>query len=366
MKHKRALIISVVFTAVLAVPGLLVWLLPDRDFSPNENRYLQTTPAITGEGLLNGTSQEEITSFMNDQFPLRDWWTATGSAVKKRLGRRDIGGAYIGQNGWYFEKVTDADISLSRYTRNLDLVNRFLARHPNVPASVMLVPSAGTVLSEELPPFAQLYNADRLYTLAAQTLPENTLIDLREPLREAGAAGQMYYRTDHHWTTAGAAVGYTALTGNPAPALKQVSDSFLGTLYSNTLDAAAQPDPVLLAEIGEAVTATADGKEIPVYNTAALKEKDQYRVFLGGNHGMVTLTGGCRNGKTLLMLKDSFANCLAPMLTADYETVLMLDLRYYDGSVEGLMAEYGVEALLVCFELDKFAGDGNLPKLLEE
>lgn len=365
MKHTRAAILSIAFTAVLAVSGLLTLLLPSRSFSPNENRYLQTTPQITGAGLLKGSSQEEIAQYMNDQFPLRDLFTATGSAVKKWLGRRDIGGAYLGKDGWYFEKVTDADISLSRYTRNLNWISDFMAQYPQLQASVMLVPSSGTVLPQKLPAFAQLYDAASLYTLAESALPAGTLLDLRQPLSKAAETAPMYYRTDHHWTTAGAAVAYTAYTGKPAPALTTVSDSFLGTLYSDTLDIAAVPDSVALAEIAPTVTALADGKEIAVYHTESLREKDQYRVFLGGNHGLVVLTGGCQNGKTLLMIKDSFANCLAPMLTADYETVVMLDLRYFDGRVSTVVEEYGADSLLVCFELDKFAGDSNLAKLAE-
>jgi hypothetical protein len=85
---------------------------------------------------------------------------------------------------------------------------------------------------------------------------------------------------------------------------------------------------------------------------------------LGGNHGLVTITGGCRNGKTLLVLKDSFANSLAPLLTADYERVLLVDLRYYSGSVRRLLAAEQVDELLFVYEMSNLASGDDFVKLL--
>ena len=108
---------------------------------------------------------------------------------------------------------------------------------------------------------------------------------------------------------------------------------------------------------------TADGKEIPLYDMSAAGEKDKYKVFLGGNYGETTITGGCNNGKTLLIIKDSFANSLVPFLTADYENIIMLDLRYYMGSAQQLAAERNVDEILFVCEMSSFANDKNMVKL---
>ena len=113
----------------------------------------------------------------------------------------------------------------------------------------------------------------------------------------------------------------------------------------------------------DGVSVTADGKESSVYNMAAAGEKDKYKVFFGGNYGQTVITGGCKNGKTLLMIKDSFANSLAPMLTADYETIIMLDMRYFAGSTQQLIEDYGVDEILFVAEMSGFANDRNLIKL---
>ena len=95
----------------------------------------------------------------------------------------------------------------------------------------------------------------------------------------------------------------------------------------------------------------------------AAREKDKYKVFFGGNYGETTISGGCDNGKTLLVIKDSFANSLVPFLTADYENIIMLDLRYYMGSTQQLIKEKNVSEILFVCEMSSFANDKNMVKL---
>ncbi len=76
------------------------------------------------------------------------------------------------------------------------------------------------------------------------------------------------------------------------------------------------------------------------------------------------IKGGAQNGKTLLVIKDSFANSLAPFLTADYENILMLDLRYFNGSVKNLVSSSGVTDIMFVGEMSNVAKDENLFKLL--
>ena len=76
------------------------------------------------------------------------------------------------------------------------------------------------------------------------------------------------------------------------------------------------------------------------------------------------IKGGAQNGKTLLVIKDSFANSLAPFLTADYENILMLDLRYFNGSVKNLVSSSGVTDIMFVGEMSNVAKGENLFKLL--
>ena len=125
MKKIKSIFIIIVFAA-LAVPGLVIWLSPDKTYSANENRYLQTRPSFSWEKVFSGDLQNELTDFASDQFFERDFWTETATIIKKGAGYDDIGGVFLGKDHYYFEKVEDEDISPSRFSQNLSFVNKFI------------------------------------------------------------------------------------------------------------------------------------------------------------------------------------------------------------------------------------------------
>ena len=82
---------------------------------------------------------------------------------------------------------------------------------------------------------------------------------------------------------------------------------------------------------------------------------------MGGNYAKVTIDTGADTGKSLLVVKDSFANSFLPFLVKDYDTITVLDLRYYRDGVQSLADE--ADDVLVLYELTNFAADKNLYKL---
>ena len=352
------------FLAVVILPAAFVFCGSDKTFSDNENRTLQTAPKLTLDSVLDGSFQSELTDYISDQFPARDTWTQLGTRLKKLVGFKDIGGAYLGSDGYYIEKITPDKIDEANLKRNLYLVSDFIDACDRK-TTMLLVPATGTVMSDKLPAHAEMYDAEKLYETVKAALPGVSAPDLYAALSDAKTEHQVYYRTDHHWTWYGAYTAYKALLPNGSfdgsPEL--FSDCFLGTTYSKTLDPAAQPDEVLISQVSDKLTVTADGKQISLYDKSAAGEKDKYKVFFGGNYGQVKISGGCDNGKTLLVIKDSFANSLVPLLTADYENIIMLDLRYYMGSAKQLIEDENVDELLFVCEMSSFANDKNLVKL---
>lgn len=358
--------VAALFLGALLTLGVLTAALPQRDYSPQENRYLSRFPALSWSGILDGTVSAGITDAMSDQFPVRERIVSTATVFRRLLGARDVGGAYLGEEGHCFQQITESDIDRQRYERNLGYIRDYAEEGRAV--SVLLVPDAGTVLPDLLPPYAPMYDADSLYA-AAEELLGDRIIDVRAELTAAGA--DAYYKTDHHWTSYGA---YTAFckamadSGEEMPAYADagfvtVSEDFYGTLYSKTLDPDATPDAIALLP-REDVTVTVDGQAGSLYVTQALERKDQYQVFQGGNYGLVTLEGRCRNGKTILVIKDSFANCYVPFLTDCYERVLMVDLRYYGGSVRALAEAEQVTETLFLFQLSSFANSQEFARIV--
>ena len=353
------------FLAMITLPAILVFAGSDKTFSDNENRALQTSPKLSISAVLDGSFQDKITKYISDQFPARDTWMRLGTEIKKLAGYKDIGGAYLGRDGYYMEKITPEDIDTRNFSRNLMLIDNFAAKQDGIKTTALFVPATGTVMDDKLPKGAELYDYNALFAEAKTALKSITLTDVYDALRAERDSDQVYYRTDHHWTWYGAHTAYEALLpdGNFSGEPELFSSGFLGSTYSKTLDPAAKADSIYISDIPDGVSVNADGQDISLYDLNAANEKDKYKVFFGGNYGLVKITGGCRNGKTLLIIKDSFANSLAPFLLSDYETIIMIDLRYYIGSAQQAIDDNGVDEILFVCELSSFTNDKNIGKL---
>ena len=199
MKKFHIALIALFLTAII-LPSVLVFTGEDKTFSDNENRMLQTEPKLTLSSVLDGSFQSKITDYISDQFPARDMWTALGTDAKKLLGFKDIGGAYLGGDGYYMEKITPDKIDEKNLRRNLMLVSDFVSANKDIPTTMLLVPATGTVMSDKLPEHARMYDAQKLHETVKAALPDASFPDLYAALTEAKASQQVYYRTDHHWT----------------------------------------------------------------------------------------------------------------------------------------------------------------------
>ena len=348
---KQNIIIIIVFGALIFGLGLLGWLTPDQAFSENENRYLQELPKLSEDTMVNGDFGDEVEDYLSDQFWQRDSWTAARSKMKMLLRNKDIGGVYLCKDGYYIEKVTQTDVDEARLQKNLQTVKDFFTRCEEKGLAAenltfMPVPTPGYTLRNKLPRYATLFDEDAVFD-EMKLVFDDQLVDLRTDFAKAAESEQLYYRTDHHWKTAGALLGYQcyrAAMGLSIPAAADYTveryEGFRGTLYSKVLDKNAATDTVeLYHRKGDAaLTVTYDNADhASCYDTEKLQQKDMYEVFFGGNWPTVTITGGPENGRRLLVLKDSYANALLPFAAADYEKIVAVDLRYYLGSLSSLL-----------------------------
>lgn len=361
-----------VVAGCLILLGALTLALPERTFSQNENRVLEQRPSFSWRSFLEGELQEKWESMVNDQFPARDTLTAIAFLGQRTVGLKDVGGVYLGKDDYYLSKKTDDDIDMFRYMENLRYIE-YLSDASERPAALLLVPSAGTVLSDELPAYAPFYNADAMYKAGKAVCKSTHLLDIRQDLKvfeRMGTYKQAYFRTDHHWSLDGAYAGYEALCQEldlevRAFEWEAVSTDFLGTLHSSVLDANAKPDTLYaLTDISPLASVQCDNRSMDsIYDKSKLNTKDKYGYFFGGNYGKVTIQTEQSTGRELLMFKDSFANSLVPFLLEDYDEITMIDLRYYRDSVADILQEKNDADVVVLYEMSSFAEDGNLWKL---
>ncbi len=80
------------------------------------------------------------------------------------------------------------------------------------------------------------------------------------------------------------------------------------------------------------------------YEESYLDTKNKYGFFLDDNHALVEIETDYHNGKTLFVIKDSYANCFVPLLIPHYERIYVMDLRYFNGRLFSFMEERETEA----------------------
>ena len=360
---KKAICIG--FVAVLLLSLLLTVFLPDQRFSEMENRYLAQKPELSLQAVLSGDWMEEMETYLADQFPGRTFFVRSKATLNYLLGQREIGGALLGADGRYFEVFEEGD---ARLAQNAEILRAFAAK---VPGRVFFLPvySAFSVYPEDLPSFA--FAPDERAILSALDLPETvTVADAYEELL-AHKGEDLYFRTDHHWTQDGAYLAYRAFCRAAgwqaaAPARVQSEETFFGSLFSRAPLWGVRGDDFAYYEIPSKVRVTYDMAKTAdsVYTMEALSKKDMYTFFLDGNHARVDIETDAGTGKTLVVLQDSFAHALVPLLTHHYDRIVVLDLRYYNLSVSEALAENPGADVLLTYNLSWLAQDENLFKLL--
>jgi hypothetical protein len=153
----------------------------------------------------------------------------------------------------------------------------------------------------------------------------------------------IYFRTDHHWTALGAYYAYEAFMntrGEEAVPLERYEtvtvDNFLGSAYTKTLSKDLENNPdtiqIYLPFTKNRFTRYSGNtpKEADVIDLSYAEGKDKYLVFIssGGGTWSVIQTD-VKNGKKLLIMKDSFGNAIAPFFMPHYEEIYIIDSRFY-------------------------------------
>ena len=372
--HSRA--VTIVSFAIIALLIALGAFTRDRTYSENENRSLAQFPALTLDGLRSGSLFTDAGDYMADQFFARDAWIGLDTFASRALGRRDVNGVYIGKDGYLMTAPETPDTAMQQ--RKIAAVSAFARNHPDVNVMFMLVPDAAAVMSAKLPRNAPV--RDQLSDIAfieSQLGYSVDVLSVAQTLTEH-AEEPLYYRTDHHWTSLGAFTAFRASESSfrgdtdvslPAFNIMTVTDSFEGTLASksgvhrvkDSIDVYIPQDSSVQYYVNYTDTQT---RVTSLYVSAMLEEKDQYTVFFGGNYPLLEIWTTADNGRCLLVFKDSYANCFMQFLTPYYDRIIMIDPRYYYGSLESVFTEYGVTDTLFLYSADTWMTDTTLTDVL--
>lgn len=344
----------------------------DREFSPNENRNLAQKPAFTLSALADGTFLSDLSTYYADQFPGRDSWLSIQLWLNKLMGSKEAGGVYLCKDN-YLIQVPGAP-NEAALDKNLKAMEAFAQAYPDVNMVAAIVPNAVTIHADKLPKNAPVRSQQADLARLDSALSSINFVDLTDKLLEHNAE-ELFYRTDHHWTSLAAAYAFEEIApalNLQAPPLSSytrylVSDSFEGTLSSKSGShkVADQVELFVPNTQVEYFIQQPDAEAVcTMYDREALDAKDHYTVFFGGNFSRVDIATTAETGKNLLVFKDSYANCFIQFLYPYYENIVMVDPRYYYDNVETVMNSSGITDVLFLYNLDTFLGDTSLADAL--
>lgn len=365
-------LVGIIFILTLFLFLIINVIVPDREKSVQENRMLATKPKFRLSSLISGDYDEKFEAYMDDQFVGRDMWRKLKVTVDRIGGSRLENGVYIGTNGQLLEQIEVADEN--HLAVNIKAIKSFSESHSKIPVRMMLVPDAANVLNHSLPSLAKPEDQTQMFSMVRKDLGDSVeWIDVSTELNKHKTE-KIYYKTDHHWTTLGAFYAFQAA----APSLGiegdlsgkyvsyAVSDSFNGMLASKSgvnLGEKEQIDIYVPTEEDTdlIVDYVDEGKRsTSLYDSSKLKEKDQYTVFLGGNSSLLDIRTVSTSTKRLLLVKDSFANSFIPFLTPYYREIVVVDPRYYSGTINDLMDSYRISEVLFLYSGNTFFKDNNI------
>ena len=375
MKKVYKCLPAIIFVAFIVTMLVLFLVLPKKEYSSSEKRYLQQAPEFTFSSLLSGDFGEDFEKFLSDQTAGRNFWVGLSAYYNYAIGNNGSSGIYLCKDGYLVNDPED----MSGLARNIGFIEEFAEKSPVKP-TVLIAPSTGYVCDDILPAVHKEYKDDEEFDKMKAALPSADFVDVRELFKDTYDSGaqQIYYKTDHHWTAKGAYTAYTALadslgyTANPESAYEITEyPGFYGTTYSSSGFWLTDPDTVEVWDshvsdeknpITVTITDGADTIEQEgMFFLDHLEEDDKYPIYLDGNHPYTVIKNeAATSDEKLLVVKDSFAHSLVPYLADHFSEIIMVDLRYYTASVSELIKNEGIDRVLVLYSIDNLATDTNL------
>lgn len=362
------------FLTIVLLLSAASLLKPDAAYSEEENRILSGFPEFSIESVADQRYMEELESYTEDQFIFRDFWIRLKVFSDLLLGKRELNGVYLGKEHVLIQIPSAPDEG--HVQDNLAAMKQFAEQNKTLQMHLLIAPNAAGVMQDWLPKGAPVRDQSKdMEWIREQAGELIDCIDVTPALREHAAEG-MYYKTDHHWTSAGAKTAFEAAAPqlgieNPLTEYEvyTVTTGFSGTLASKSGYHKVKDSIEIYAakgmDVSYLVSDSDDEEKRPtVYRKEALQEKDKYQVFFGGNHAKVEIETANQTGRTLLVIKDSYANCFVPFLLPYYDEIVMIDPRYYYENIQTLIDNKMVTDVLFLYNMDTFMTDNSIADAL--
>lgn len=303
----------------------------------SEKRKLAKMPTVEFNNIDNFVKSYD--QYFNDNFGLRSELIKVNSYIHVNLLKTSpVDKVTIGKDGWFFysnkgkENTIDlyrgfnlfTNTELEKIKENLVHQRDWLAKQ-NIPFILMIAPNKNSIYPEYLPQNVdKSINGTRLEQLI-DYLNKNSdikVVDLRENLINNKEIARLYYKTDTHWNSYGAFIGYETL-------MKEVIKYFPNIKVKKIEDYDIKTETINNGDLVNALALNRIIKEKGVLvQSKKLQAKDVESDL--SLRGRIIKKTGDKDAPNLFMLRDSFTSALIPYLSEDFNTSIYNESHKFD------------------------------------
>lgn len=358
---------------------------PDKD--TDDPPVTQTDGENTGDGTQSGDKQDpeggdqpDADKSGEDKAGVTTTKPASSNVITTSDKPYQSGGVYVVGSAGY-EMYNYVGSLAEKYQSTVNAVADSLSGVSQVYA--MAIPlSSGITLPDEL--FSDIPGSDQAQAekdiLAGMGQNVKTI-----PLHDVMMSHRteyIYFRTDHHWTALGAYYAYVQFCTAKGITPHNLSDyevsqfpGFLGSFYNDggkpdamkndpdTVNAYHPVSATASMKYGDNENSTLTGGQV-IFDESTASASLKYGTFIMGDNPFTVIENPeVSNGESCIVVKESFGNAFVPFLVDHYQTVYVVDYRYYSGSVTQLARDKGVKDVLFVNNLSAIRGSYQMGKL---
>ncbi len=352
MKNK---IMTIFFSAVLAVFALSCLLKPDTTFSESERRPLAEKPDLSTESIFSGEFMSGFEEYTVDQIPLREpLRTIKALFSTKIFGKKDNNGLFTASGHISKIEYPQNDEMLSIAAEKFSFLYESFMKDKDVKVFLSIVPDKNIFLAKENGYLSLDY--EKLISDFNSKVPYMEYIDIL-PLLSL----EDYYYTDSHWKQEKIIdVAEFLAAEMDADVTSKYSESTLANpfrgVYLGQSALPHKPDVIkfLTNDILDNCTVTYFDNGTPeirdMYNMEKANGKDPYEMFLSGTSPLLTIENpNAKTDKELILFRDSFGSSIAPLFAPGYKKITVVDIRYIQSGFLGNFIEFDNQDVLFLY-----------------
>lgn len=372
----RKYLITIVFALLLCISFGLLIAPADIESIENENRKLKAMPQFSLSNIWSGGFSKGFEEYVDDNIAFRGKLMKVSDLIRSHIGienenigriittTSDIGtgeaneGRLVLYNDYIMEMFKKNEAAQLKY---IEALNELRSNIPNnIRMYSILVPTA---LEFSDPAYASAQDSQKeAIDFVNSGLKGVFCVDVYSALGQS-QSDSLYFMTDHHWTMDGAYEAYARYmsvsggnTVDKSEFTRYENGDFYGSLYLKAKSQLTEQkeDTIFYYDITEKNdiemimraedNVTEYGENSPMFNTA----NSNYLLFFGGDHPLMEITNKSNpDGKTVIVIKDSYANAFLPWLVASSHKVIVIDPRSFGGSVVDEIQRYNADEVLV-------------------